>query len=120
MEYLKIALQVVVAGGLLNVWMLRYKKSTAYRGGDSTCMRDEFLAYGLPPLMVWVVGFLKLAIALALIAGIWYQPVVQPAAGLLVILMLGAIGMHLKIKDPAKRSLPATLMLVMALALVVL
>lgn len=120
MEYLKIALQVIVAGGLFNVWIVRYAKSTAYRGGASTCMRDEFLAYGLPPFMMWVVGFLKLAIALVLIAGIWYEPIVQPAAALLVVLMLGALGMHLKIKDPAKRSLPAALMLAMALALIVL
>jgi hypothetical protein len=42
---------------------------------------------------------------------------VQPAAALLALLMLGAVLMHAKVKDPAIRYLPASLMLLMALLL---
>ncbi len=35
-------------------------------------------------------------------------------------LMVGALGMHLKVGDPAKRSLPAALMLLMSGAIVLL
>lgn len=70
-------------------------------------MREEFAAYGLPPQVMYVVGVLKVVAALCLIAGIWFPWLVFPAALLLVILMLGAIVMHLKIHDPALKSVPA-------------
>ena len=60
-----------------NVWLLRASRSTAYRGGAATNMREEFAAYGLPAWMVVVVGVLKVGAALALIAGIWYPPSLQ-------------------------------------------
>jgi len=63
---------------------------------------------------VGFVGFLKLLFATLLIVGIWYQPVVQTAATGMAVLMLGAISMHVKVKDPLKRSLPAFTMLVLS------
>lgn len=111
---LLIIAQVVAALGLLNVWLLRANRSTEYRGGAATNMRDEFAAYGLPAWMVVVVGALKVCVALALIAGIWYRPVVYPAAMLLTVLMLGALSMHLKIHDPIRKSAPAAGMLALA------
>ena len=110
-----IALQVVAALGLLNVWLVRANRSTAYRGGNATNMREEFAAYGLPPWMVAVVGVLKVGAALALVAGIWYQPVVLPAALLICGLMLGALAMHFRIHDPLRKSAPAAGMLTLAL-----
>ncbi len=41
-------LHVIVAVGLLNVWLLRYNKDTSYRGGSAKNLKDEFAAYGLP------------------------------------------------------------------------
>jgi hypothetical protein len=46
--------------------------------------------------------------------GIWYTPVVRPAAIGMLILMIGAISMHVKVGDPAQRSLPAFTMLVLS------
>ena len=43
-------LQLIIAVGLINVWLLRFKKATDYRGGDATNMKEEFIAYGLPVL----------------------------------------------------------------------
>lgn len=115
-----LALQVVIALGIVNVWILRFSKTTAWRGSGATNMKEEFQAYGLPPWTVAVIGFLKLACAAALLAGIWFPAVTQPAAIVLAVLMLGAILMHLKVKDPPKKSLPAFIMLVLCLLVVFL
>lgn len=116
---LLIVVQIVAALGLLNVWLLRARRSTAYRGGAATNMREEFAAYGLPAWMVAVVGVLKVGAALALIAGIWYPPIVLPAALLICVLMLGALAMHFRIHDALRKSAPAAGMLVLALLIVV-
>ncbi len=75
-------------------------------------MPEEFAAYGLPPLAMYLVGTLKVGAALCLIAGIWWPSLVFPAALLVAILMVGALAMHVKIHDPATKSLPALAMLV--------
>ena len=93
MEILRQAMQVIVALGLLNVWLARSGKSTRYRGGDAQSMREEFAAYGLPVAMMYVVGGLKLIIAVALLAGIWLHVLVVPAAAVLILLMIGAFMM---------------------------
>ena len=111
-------LQIIVAVGLLNVWLFRYGKNTSYRGGTAKNLKEEFATYGLPPWAHYVVGFLKISSALALIAGLWIPSIAQYAALVVAFLMLGALGMHLKIKDPAKKSVPALLMLVMSVAIV--
>ena len=120
MEILRQALQVIVALGLLNVWLARSGKSTRYRGGDAQSMREEFAAYGLPVAMMYVVGGLKLIIAVALLAGIWLHVLVVPAAAVLILLMIGAFMMHLKVKDPLVKAVPSLLMLAMAIAITVL
>ncbi len=120
MEILRQALQVIVAFGLLNVWLARAGKPTRFRGGDAKSMREEFAAYGLPVAMMYVVGGLKVIIALALLVGIWQPALVVPAASLLILLMIGAFVMHVKVKDPFERAVPSLLMLGMASAIAVL
>lgn len=107
-------LQVVVALGLLNVWLLRPGRPTDYRGGDARSLKEEFAAYGLPEFLFYLVGALKIGAAIALLAGLWNESLILPAAALVVLLMLGALAMHAKVKDPAIRSLPALLMLIMS------
>jgi len=106
-------LQVAIAFGIFNVWVLRFAASTEWRGGDATTMQEEFAVYGLPEWSVWVIGALKLLCATGLVAGIWIPQCTLPAAACLAILMLGAIAMHVKARDPIKKSLPALAMLVM-------
>ena len=110
-------LQVVVALGLLNVWLVRPGRATSYRGGGSKNLSEEFNAYGLPDAAFYVVGALKVLSALALIAGLWYPALVLPAAAVVAVLMVGALAMHFKISDPAIKSLPASLMLLMSAGL---
>ena len=107
-------LQVILALGLFNVWLLRFNRATPYRGGNARTMREEFLAYGLPGWSTYLVGALKLGSAVALIAGLWMPTLVLPVAGLIVVLMLGAITMHAKVRDPIKKSIPAIFMLLLS------
>ena len=109
METLVQICQIIVGCGLLNVWLLRYNKSTAYRGGTASNMREEFAAYGLPAWSCYLVGFLKVASAFALLAGLLpdLSIVVLPAAVIVAVLMAGAVAMHLKVGDPFKKSVPA-------------
>ncbi|HYW07423.1 MAG TPA: DoxX family protein, partial [Longimicrobium sp.] len=112
-----IILQAAAALGLLNVWLLRSSKPTAYRGGNAGSMAEEFAAYGLPAWFAYVIGALKIGAALALLVGIWIPSLVLPAAALICILMLGALAMHIKVGDPLGKSLPALGMLVICLAI---
>ena len=117
MKILVNTVQIIVALGLVNVWVLRFGRKTRYRGGSGENLPGEFAAYGLPGWFVWLVGTLKLSCAALFVAGLWLPRAVAPAAGVLIGLMLGAILMHLKVRDPLVRSLPAALMLGMSVFL---
>jgi uncharacterized membrane protein YphA (DoxX/SURF4 family) len=110
--------QIVVGCGLLNVWLLRFNKPTAYRGGTSASMPGEFAAYGLPAWSCYLVGFLKVASALALLAGLLHPALVLPAALIVALLMAGAVAMHVKVGDPFKKSVPALSVLVLCLIII--
>ncbi len=113
-------LQAIVGLGLLNVWLLRRKSATAYRGGDAKNLKDEFAAYGLPAPMFYIVGGLKIVCGVLLLVGIAYPPVVLPAAAVVAVLMVGAVTMHLKVRDPVSKYVPAALMLAMSVAICVI
>jgi hypothetical protein len=114
MENFVLLAQVLIALGLLNVWLIRFNRPTSYRGGQARNMKEEFVAYGLPLWMMWLVGTAKVVIAGLMVAGFWFEPFKQPAALVLIALMVGAIAMHVKIGDPWRRALPATVMLALA------
>jgi len=120
MDTIQIVFQIIVALGLFNVWIVRCGKTSQYRGKGADSMRSEFEAYGLPAWAMWATGVLKIGVATALIVGIWVPVLVKPAALVLMVLMLGALAMHLQVKDPIKASLPAFAMLSMAVAIALL
>ena len=120
MEWLSLAslLQIIVGLGLLNVWLVRGRSATSYRGGAAQTLQGEFAAYGLPGFAFYLVGALKIGAAIVLIAGVWIALPVRAAAGLVAALMIGAVAMHFKVGDPLMKSLPAALMLAMSAAIV--
>lgn len=120
METTTIIIQVLVALGILNVWILRGGRATAYRGGDAKNLREEFAAYGLPFWFFCVVGVLKVSLAVVLIAAIWIRGAAQPAAIALGLLMVGALVMHFKVGDKLSKFMPAAAMLSMCLTIVLL
>lgn len=115
MNYFIIALQVIVGLSILNVWLIQPKKETRWRGGDAKTILEEFEVYGLPRWFCYVIGTLKVSLAILLLVGIWYTPVRHYAAMGLAILLLGSIIMHIKIKDPWIKSLPAFIFMVLSL-----
>ncbi len=117
MKIVSLIFQIVVALGLLNVWLLRFHKKTPFRGGDAQSMQQEFASYGLPKWSLWIVGGLKVICALCLLAGIWVPALVTPAAGIVSLLMVGAVAMHFKIRDPLIKSLPAGVVLALVAAI---
>jgi uncharacterized membrane protein YphA (DoxX/SURF4 family) len=114
MGYLVLLAQVLITLGLFNVWLLRFNRPTAYRGGQARNMQEEFAAYGLPSWLMWLVGTAKVVIAGLMVIGMKFDFLKQPAALVLIALMVGAIAMHIKIGDPWRRALPATVMLALA------
>ena len=117
MEYLIIALKIIVGLSILNVWLVRSKKSTPWRGGDANDIVEEFKAYGLPSWFMYTIGTLKVALAVLLLASIFYAQVEPIAAFGIAFLMLGAVSMHVKIGDPLKKSCPAFTFLVLSLVI---
>lgn len=110
-------LQIVIGLGLLNVWLVRAGSATPYRGGAARSLKEEFAEYGLPGFFFYLVGALKIGAAILLIAGLWRPALVLPAAAAVAALMVGALVMHVKVGDPARKSLPALLMLLMSAGL---
>ena len=117
MNIILICLQTLVALLILNVWIVRPRMRTRFRGGDAKNMREEFATYGLSFSAMCVIGGLKVALALALLAGIWIDGITQWAAIGLALLMLGAFAMHLKVKDPIKKSVPSLVILALCVAI---
>ena len=107
-------LQLALAVGVLNVWLVRRSRATAFRGGAAQSLEAEFAAYGLPSWAFYVVGASKLGIAIALLVGLWVPALVPSAATFLLLLMLGALVMHWKVGDPRTKSMPALLMLALS------
>ena len=120
MIYLQYLLQIVAGLGIFNVWLLRFDQDTEYRGGNASNMREEFVVYGLPTVALYIIGFLKIVSAIGLIAGIFLPLLIAPSAILLAALMIGALVMHFKIKDPFKRSIPALIMLTLCVVILLL
>ena len=106
-------LQLVIAIGLINVWLLRFNRATEYRGGDAKNMKEEFIAYGLPIWLMYLVGAMKIAIAIMLVLSFWVEQLLFYNLIALASLMIAALMMHVKVKDPIKKSYPALSILFM-------
>lgn len=124
MVWVVTALQILIALGLINVWLIRFNNPTKYRGRGAHNMKEEFSAYGLPVWFMYVIGFFKIVIALVMIIVVFMPrlmyPLGFPSLILLAVLMLGAISMHIKVKDPLVKALPAVSMLAMAILILYL
>jgi hypothetical protein len=119
MEIAIITIQVVVALSIANVWLLRPRLATNWRGGDATNMREEFQVYGLPRWAMMTVGATKLLTATALLAGLAYPALTKPAASVMAILMASAVLMHVKVGDAAHKSVPALSLFALSLCIAV-
>ena len=118
MNTLTILINLVVALTLINVWTIRFNKATIYRGGNASSMKEEFALYGLPGWFMYIIGALKIILSISLIMGIWMPELNIYSYVSLSVLMIGAIAMHLKAKDPIIKSVPAFFVLTLLLTLI--
>jgi len=77
------------------------------RGGDAKNLREEYAVYGLPYWFMILIGILEVGFALVLIAGIWIPQLTLLSAIAIALHMLEAVTMHIRVRDPLKKSLPA-------------
>lgn len=117
MDYVSIGLKIIVGLSILNVWLLQPKKATKWRGGNATTIKEEFKVYGLSETFCYVIGFLKVSLALILLASIKFGGLTLIGSLGLATLLLGSIIMHLKVKDELFKSFPAFLFIVMNLVI---
>jgi hypothetical protein len=114
MDNAQIVAQWIIGLSILNVWLLRSPKPTAYRGGNARNMKEEFAVYGLPVWFMYAIGAVKVGLALALVLGTWRPALVQPAAIAMAALMTAAVVMHVKVKDTLIKTLPSLVMLALS------
>lgn len=107
MSQILIISQLVIALGILNVWLVRAHKPTNYRGGAARNMEEEFHVYGLSTPCMKVVRACKLSFAGLLIVGFWWPTLTLIGALGMALLMAAAVFMHMKVRDPIRKSLPA-------------
>ena len=82
-------------------------------------MKEEFETYRLSPAIMYIVGTIKVTLAVLLLVSIWIKDLSTPAAGAMGIFMLGAIAMHFKADDPNIKSLPALILFLLSIGIVV-
>ena len=92
------ALKIVVTVAIFFVWFIRYDN-----------IRKEFRAYGFPRWFRDLVGILKISFTVMLQFDD-NNLVVIGSLGI-IILMLGAVATHIKVKNPIKDVVPAITML---------
>lgn len=119
MDYIVIALQLLVGISILNVWLIQYKKPTKWRGGEAKTIIEEFHVYGLPTWFCYVIGAAKVLLAIGLLASIQYPVIMVPSAIGLGALLAGSVIMHIKIKDPFYKSIPALSFLIACILIAV-
>jgi hypothetical protein len=117
LDYIIIALKVIVGVSILNVWLIQPKKPSMWRGGNAKTIVEEFEVYGLSKNVCYIVGFLKVSLALILLASIAFGQLTLIGSLGLALLLLGSIIMHLKVKDELYKSFPAFLFLIMNLVI---
>ena len=120
MEYLEIAIKLIISLSVLNVWLFRANKETPWRGGTAKSLREEFQEYGLSDQQMRLVGAIKIILAILILISIFYSPLEIFGAVGMIVMMTGAIAMHIKINDPIKRSIPAFSFLILSIVLLII
>ena len=115
--YIGIILKIIVGLSILNVWLIQPNKATKWRGGDAKTIITEFEVYGLSKQFCYFIGFLKVGLALVLLASIAFTNLTLIGSLGLAVLLSGSIIMHIKVKDELFKSFPAALFLIMNLAI---
>ena len=105
---------VTIAAALSSVIFLLYGASLF----GSRAMVAEFERYHLAPYRT-LVGALEIAAGAGLLAGLRFRPLLLLSAGGLAGMMLGAMFVRLRVRDPLVSAIPAALLLCLNLFIVI-
>ena len=114
-----VALHLIIALGVINVWFIRRDKATGFRPDGASKIAEESRWYGVSDSFRRSMGVTKLTLAALLVVGVTHAPLGAAAAGM-VLLMSSAIVAHIRVRDPVVKSVPALLMLAMSAAVVMI
>ena len=103
-------LQLIIAIGLINVWLFRSNRSTSYRGGDANSLLEEFQVYGLEDYFL-IIGIIKVSLAIMLLLSLYFKKLSFFASLGIGFMMLVAVYMHVNVGDELIKSMPASVML---------
>ena len=97
--------KVLLAVSLFYVWVVRYDN-----------IKKEFIDYKLPSYLRDLVGILKLSFSIMIISNdknlVWVGSVG------IIALMFGAIGTHVRVKNPFQKMIPAITLSVLCLMII--
>ena len=116
MKLLSKILSLTVGLTVINVWLFRSAKATAYRGGDASSLMEEFVVYGLGDYFL-TIGIIKVGLAVLLILSLYFKKLRMFSALGIGLMMLVAIYMHFRVGDELIKSMPASIMLLSCLVI---
>ena len=67
---------------------------------------------------MYIVGFMKITLAILLIIGMWIPKINLYTSMAMIILMIGAVIMHIKVNDPLKKSIPAFSIIILLIGII--
>tara|TARA_A200000159_G_C7310337_1_gene334309 strand:+ start:994 stop:1359 length:366 start_codon:yes stop_codon:yes gene_type:complete len=100
-------IQIIVALSILNVWFIRASRQTPFRGASARNLQEEFEKYGLNKQVFVITSVIKPLLAVSLLIAIFVPFLTKPSALALAFFMLGAVGMHIKVRDDMVKFIPA-------------
>ena len=80
--------------------------------------RADFGRFGYPQWFMFLTGILELTGALGMIVGVFLPLWRAPAGLLLAAVMGGAVLTHVRVRDPAKKMMPAAVLFLLGLAVI--
>lgn len=117
-DYIRFIIATTVSLGIYNVWIIRFNMDTKWRGGGAKNITDEFRAFGLPIWFMALIGLIKISLATFILIALWYPFLLSYTAIAMTVMMGGAVSMHLRLKDPLYKLLPAVVMFLLSIILI--
>jgi hypothetical protein len=104
---LMVLCQCLIAFPVFSVMTIRATQETPFRPGDAKTLEEEFAVYGYPSWFFKAIRIVKSSFAILVVVGIVWTPGLVLGAGGILVLMIGAVFSHIKVGDPAQKSVPS-------------
>mmetsp|Transcript_70177 Transcript_70177/g.124911 ORF Transcript_70177/g.124911 Transcript_70177/m.124911 type:complete len:426 (-) Transcript_70177:66-1343(-) len=99
--------QCLIAFPVFSVMTIRASEETPFRPGGAKTLEQEFAAYGYPVWFYWLIRIVKPSCAVLLVLGLVFPVLALVGAAVIFVVMIGAVGSHIKVGDPLQASIPS-------------